>query len=253
MTIARTVLGIQAKRGRGSRSEARGAGAEGKPPSPKRKTWVFLTQCVLMSVRHEIAWITGTEEETLLTEAELLDIYREHHGPLYAFVSRRVGGDRPLAEDIVQETWLRAVDTWRAGPPENPRAWLMRVARNLLVSHLRRSKPRLVDPDDLALGDDGWVRETPSAASLVIWGLARLRRRQAMLLEAFYIDGMSTRDIALEWGLSERAVEGRLRRARHNLRKRIEPYLQDGRPESDPSESSARDTVQLFEGGKKHA
>jgi RNA polymerase sigma-70 factor (ECF subfamily) len=45
----------------------------------------------------------------LLSESELTQIYREHTGPLYQYVSRRVGGDRTLAEDIVQETWLRAV------------------------------------------------------------------------------------------------------------------------------------------------
>jgi len=46
----------------------------------------------------------------LLTETELIALYREHTGPLYAYVSRRVGGNRTLAEDIVQDGWLRAVD-----------------------------------------------------------------------------------------------------------------------------------------------
>lgn len=37
-------------------------------------------------------------------------MYRQTIRPLYAYVSRRCGGDRALAEDVVQETWLRAVD-----------------------------------------------------------------------------------------------------------------------------------------------
>ncbi|UCG85383.1 MAG: hypothetical protein JSW71_15810 [Gemmatimonadota bacterium] len=62
--------------------------------------------------------------QALLTEAELVQMYREHTVPLYAFVSRRVGGDRQVAEDIVQDTWLRAAAVWpRRGTPDQPRAW----------------------------------------------------------------------------------------------------------------------------------
>ncbi len=194
------------------------------------------------------------EDMTLLTEAELIGIYREHAKPLYVFVSRRVGGDRSLAEDIVQDTWLRAVAAWRRGTPDQPLAWLMRVARNLLISHFRRRRPQLVDPTELNLADERLSPETPWAASLVSWGLARLRRRQAELLEAFYLDGKSTREIATEYGLSERAVEGRLRRARHNLRKRLAPYCRPGAGNegSGEPEIAPDDALKLVEGGKRH-
>jgi DNA-directed RNA polymerase specialized sigma24 family protein len=59
----------------------------------------------------------------------------------------------------------------------------------------------------------------------VNWGLARLRRAHAELLEDFYFAGKSVRDIARERSMSERAVEGRLRRAREKLKKRIEKML----------------------------
>jgi len=71
------------------------------------------------------------ENAALLSESELTQIYREHTGPLYQYVSRRVGGDRTLAEDIVQDAWLRAVASWpHRETPNHPRAWLMRVAHN---------------------------------------------------------------------------------------------------------------------------
>jgi RNA polymerase sigma-70 factor (ECF subfamily) len=162
----------------------------------------------------------------LLPEAELIRIDREHTGPLYAYVSRRAAGDAALAEDIVQEAWLRAVATWpHRGAPDHPRAWLFRVASNLLASHFRDKRPQTVDPAELALEDDRCCPETPWAAALVAWGLSRMRRRQAALIEAFYFEGKSTREIATECGLSERAVEGRLRRARQNLERRLRPYL----------------------------
>lgn len=192
----------------------------------------------------------------MLSETELVQIYREHSGPLYAFVSRRVGGDRALAEDIVQDAWLRAVNTWpHRGTPDQPRAWLIRVARNLLVSHFRRQRPTPVDSAELGLMADDYHPDTPSTAALIGWGLAKIRRRQAALLEAFYFDGKSTREIAIDLGLSERAVEGRLRRARQNLEKRLRPYLDADAPapnaEELPGDSVA--ALKLSEGAGNNA
>ena len=71
---------------------------------------------------------------------------------------------------------------------------------------------RLGEPFGLDGPPDG-----PDATALVYWGLARLSRRRGELLEAFYLEGKKTTTIALEFGISERAVEGRLRRARQAL------------------------------------
>lgn len=162
-----------------------------------------------------------------LSEDELTLLYRETIRPLYAYVSKRVGGDRSLAEDLVQEAWMRALDSWpRKGAPEEPLAWLQRVARNVLVSHFRRARPQPMDPAQIDLEDERFSPETPDAAAVVGWGMARLRRRQVDVLEAFYFEGKSVREIAGERRLSERAIEGRLRRARAKLRRKLERILQ---------------------------
>ena len=161
-----------------------------------------------------------------LPEAEVVQLYRDTIRPLYRYVSRRVGGDRGLAEDLVHETWMRALDAWpRSGVPDDPVAWLTRVARNTLVSHFRRVQPQLVDPATLDLEADTFRPDDPGAATIVTWGLARLRRPHAELIEAFYFDEKSVRAIAAERGLSERAVEGRLRRARVKLKKVLKKIL----------------------------
>ena len=49
------------------------------------------------------------------TEDDIRHLYRDTIDDLYGFVSRRSGGDRALAEDVTQETWLRAVKAWRGG------------------------------------------------------------------------------------------------------------------------------------------
>jgi RNA polymerase sigma-70 factor, ECF subfamily len=153
------------------------------------------------------------------TEEELRAIYRETILPLYASVSRRCGGDRPLAEDVTQETWLRAVRAWRhEGVPERPLAWLVTVARNLLRNHFRRRRPVSLDTltaqEVLAAVD----AEGPP-------GGEGLPDEQAGLLEAFHFERRRVAQIAQARGLSERAVEGRLRRARGRLRREIEALL----------------------------
>src|SRR5262245_21984165 len=45
-----------------------------------------------------------------------------------------------LAEDVVQDTLIRALETWKfSGPPDNPSAWLMRTARNRAIDLIRRN------------------------------------------------------------------------------------------------------------------
>ena len=185
-----------------------------------------------------------------LREDELILQYRKTIGPLYAYVSRRVGGDRGLAEDIVQDTWMRALDAWpRRGAPDEPLAWLRHVARNALAAHFRRARPQPVDPATLELNDERFTPETPDAAALVGWGLARLRPRQVELIEAFHFEGRSVAEIAADSGLSERAVEGRLRRARAKLKKKLTRVLRADAPGAGRTAPGATETTE----GNDHA
>lgn len=165
-------------------------------------------------------------------EDDWIELYRATLRPLYAFVARRAG-ERALAEDVTQEAWLRAVSSWRGrGLPRDPLRWLERVAHNLLRNHFRRLRPATIEGEELALESAELGSSSPSARALLQWGLARLPSRRAELVCAHHLDGKSLAQIAAETGASERAVEGRLRRARQALQRVLSPHLG---PEGDRS------------------
>ena len=119
------------------------------------------------------------------TEDELLQTYHQTIRPLYAFVSRRVGGDAGLAEDLVQDTWMRALDVWPAtGMPDEPLAWLVHVARNTMVSHFRRLQPQPMGPASIDLEAPASSAGDADRAASVSWGLARRRRAHPGVREA---------------------------------------------------------------------
>jgi len=164
-----------------------------------------------------------------VTEQQWLKTYQETVRPLYGYMAKRTGGNRELTEDIVQESFLRALDTWRLrAVPDCPLAWLKRVARNILIDYLRQKK--WDSPIDL----DSHSAACPKAPgdqfdSLEIFlAISALGRKKARALEAFYYDGLSVREIAAELAVSERAVEGLLRRARQSLKALLPDSKPDG-------------------------
>ncbi|GHJ36494.1 hypothetical protein Sm713_21030 [Streptomyces sp. TS71-3] len=80
-------------------------------------------------------------------------LYQEHAGPLFGYVLRLVAGDRQRAEDVVQETLIRA---WKnAGQLHRAtgsvRPWLVTVARRIVIDghRSRQARPQEVDPTPL--------------------------------------------------------------------------------------------------------
>jgi RNA polymerase sigma-70 factor (ECF subfamily) len=80
-------------------------------------------------------------------------MYRLYHAPLLAFVMRLTAGDRQHAEDVVQETMLRA---WRYGDQLDPAAqslmpWLATVARRIVIDEQRRKNARPAEAGEAML------------------------------------------------------------------------------------------------------
>src|SRR5687768_17345167 len=82
----------------------------------------------------------------------LADLYRLHGRSVHKYVRTLTNGDAHLAEDILQETFLRAWRTPRlADRPEAARPWLVTVARNLVVDRVRHRNRRPQEVGDAAL------------------------------------------------------------------------------------------------------
>ena len=106
-------------------------------------------------------------------------LHEEHADVLWRYCLRLVGNDRAHAEDVTQETLLRA---WRhrdvlAGPAPTVRAWLFTVARNIVIDdwRSRRSHPEtpVADVPETRTPDDSsdqlllsWVTSSACARSL---------------------------------------------------------------------------------------
>lgn len=70
--------------------------------------------------------------------------FRREYGKLVAVLSRRTGvAHLETIEDAVQSALMTALDTWASGSlPDNPSAWLYRVAHNNLMGELRKHSGR---------------------------------------------------------------------------------------------------------------
>lgn len=153
----------------------------------------------------------------------LATLYRLYSGPLFGYVSRLTLGDHRQAEDILQETFLRAWRTMQAQPlnAETMRPWLYTVARRLVVDGIRArsARPQEVAGIDLTLvpaTDDPIDRMLIGHA--VRDGLEALwSEHRAILIESFYRD-KSPSEIAAQLGIPVGTVKSRTHYALRALR-----------------------------------
>ncbi len=120
-------------------------------------------------------------------------------------------GRRTVAEEIVQETFLRLHQCW--AEVENPRAWLYRSVRNLAINHLRDHKPESELKDDTAATDDSPTAEVMGrneAIGMMRLLLAEMSEEDKNLLQLKYHDDLKYQQISQRTGLSVSNVGYRL-------------------------------------------
>lgn len=145
--------------------------------------------------------------------AGIESLFRAHRELVLAYLLRRTG-NRATAEDLAQETFLRATRAflgWRQGRPE---AWLLAIAHNVLIDHVRK-EPRLEPIEEALLSVD---RSDPEKDAAVREALGRMPQAQARLLTLIHIQGFTYAEVAAMAGSTTGAVKTAGWRARQVFR-----------------------------------
>lgn len=157
-------------------------------------------------------------------ETDLDRLYVEHVELIQNYLYR-LSGDRGLAEDLVQETFYRAMRQLLAGRRiDYISAWLYRIARNLYLDHVKRARPELEPELDEASMAAGGRAMQPEAEALRheqldhIIGVMRMlpeSQRTALILRD--AQGLSYEEVAEAMDLSLSAVKSVILRARRRF------------------------------------
>ncbi len=148
-----------------------------------------------------------------------------NHRAFLAFVEQRVGS-RAVAEDILQEAFVRSVERAdQIREEESVRAWFYRVLRNAVIDHQRRSG--MVDRrvDAFARELDASEAPAPDLVDVVCGCVTRLaadlKPEHAHALQRIELDGITVKDYAAEVGITANNAGVRVFRARQALRERV--------------------------------
>jgi RNA polymerase sigma-70 factor (ECF subfamily) len=161
---------------------------------------------------------------TAAAEAALMKaLYDEHAAVLWRYAVR-LTGDATLAEDVVQETLLRA---WQhpevIGDTErSSRAWLFTVARNMIIDDRRSARHRNVvgSIDEEGAPEQSTPDEVNAALDrlLIADAMAQLSTEHRAVIERSYYRGWTTAQIAKDLDIAEGTVKSRLHYAVRALR-----------------------------------
>lgn len=148
-------------------------------------------------------------EEDLMRE-----LYKAHAGALFAYVMRLVGGDRYLAEDVVQETLLRA---WKSASRLDPaarslRPWLVTVARRIVIDGHRSRQARPPEASPAALDQLPAEDELDRSLRLMTISdaLEDLSEAHRQVLIETYFKGRTVNEAAAELGVPPGTVRSRV-------------------------------------------
>jgi RNA polymerase sigma-70 factor (ECF subfamily) len=155
----------------------------------------------------------------------LADVFRQEASRLTAALVRRLG-DFDLAEELVQEALLAALEHWPTeGVPERPGAWLMTTARRLAVDRWRRQRRYQEKLVLLLATESADEPEADDRLRLIFTCCHPAINREAQLaLTLRAVAGLTTREIARAFVTSEATIAQRIVRAKRKIVEARIPY-----------------------------
>ncbi len=149
-------------------------------------------------------------------------------------VARRLTGDAVEAEDLVQDTLVRAFRAIERFDGRYPRAWLLTILRNTHRNALRKRRPDLLDEEVAqripARGDDGREDGVDAQAMhdhldpVVREGLRKLSRDHRAVIGLVDLDGLTYQEAAEVLDVPVGTIMSRLHRARRKVRSHLERH-----------------------------
>jgi RNA polymerase sigma-70 factor (ECF subfamily) len=167
--------------------------------------------------------LVRVREVTMADPEAIQQLHRTHAAALWGYVLR-LTGDRAQAEDVVQETLLRA---WRHDVTDDEngsaRAWLFTVARNLVVDDARSARHRHEAPTDELPERPGADAVDDLFDSLVVTDALRsIGEDHRDVVVKAYFGRLTTAEIAVELGIPPGTVKSRLHYGLRALRLALE-------------------------------
>ena len=160
------------------------------------------------------------------SSAPFLDqTFRTERRRLLSYLARRAGRD--AAPDLLQETFLRAVCSPNVGHIDNPKRYVWRIARNLLIDRARQQRrfPGFVPLDeqrDPVVGPEQQLQvEANDVLRHCAQALDHLSERSRKVFLLSRAEHLTYREISTRLGIGDKAVEYHMRRALAVLRRRF--------------------------------
>lgn len=192
-----------------------------------------------MAEPRELAALSDQEVVALAREgreAAYRELIRRYERPVFSLVLRMVR-DRQLAEDLSQETFIKALNAISTYRPEYKfSSWIFKIANNAAIDHLRRreldtlsldgapnaSTPEEIEATALQVGGKGESAldelEARELGSAIERAIAQLRPEYRACILLRHVEGLAYEEIAQSLDLPLGTVKTYIHRARHELR-----------------------------------
>ena len=170
------------------------------------------------------------ERPAAVSSTELVeDLFRKEYAHLVSALTRVLGPSSiPLAEDVVHDALVSAMHAWRFGLPRDPKAWIIRAARNRAIDIIRREQrhrsflPELATMTALAGTIEAGLAPAAESVSQLAMMFAvcdpGLNRETHVTLILRWLCGLSPKEIGQAFLVETQTIDRRLHRGRGQLR-----------------------------------
>ncbi len=185
--------------------------------------------------------MTETAEQNIITRAQKGDLLAfeqllyAHQDSVYSFVYNKVRNEMD-AEEITQDVFVKAyknISSFRGDA--KLRTWLFTIAHNTTASHYRKKELDTTPVDDSRKAQQAGNNVESSLAAIndderkrfIAFAMEKMAPQQRELLQLFYLEELSIKEIQEVTGLSDSSIKTGLTRGRNRLYVLLEELLKD--------------------------